>query len=261
MKLSPRNLRMLWTGGALIALLGGGRTCWATGPTYHWEELAHVKRIAVVPPFFCTEAAYKPGDEKERAYQDGLQKLNATMQKALPNFLAEQPDRFRVAPPPLTERALKALHWQPCDLFVNGGKLADGRWPVPDPERIATLAKRLRVDAIVVGSMRDPASIGHGLRIHHNPWSLNPLNWGFQRITPHVLSPRVQAFLITDGGTIAWKDEQMADHPRTSHPNARNLLVDWEEATEQVAQQLADSLLRLPPPGKEFGGAQSARRP
>jgi hypothetical protein len=62
----------------------------------------------------------------------------------------------------------------------------------------------------------------------------------------------VKAYLITRQGTIAWQDEAMADHPRTKQRTTRTLLIDWQEATEEVAQQLADSLMRLPPPGREF---------
>jgi hypothetical protein len=42
----------------------------------------------------------------------------------------------------------------------------------------------------------------------------------------------------------------MADNPRTKPSTPRTMLVDWREATEQVAGQLADSLLRMPPPDR-----------
>ncbi|HZO88163.1 MAG TPA: hypothetical protein VFB38_07460 [Chthonomonadaceae bacterium] len=234
--------------GGVLALSGMAR---AADTVYRWEALQKVRRIAVVPPFFCTETPPpKLADGKDHPYQSTLQSLTQVMRTTLPVLLSEQ-GRFRVAPLDLTDRALKALRWTPCDLFANKG-IAQGRqWPAPDLKRIVLLAKRLKVDAVFVGTMREPASIGEGMQFHHEAWDPNPLNWGLERIHAHVVSPRVQAFLITRDGVIAWTDEQMAEHPRTRQRTTRTLLVDWQEATQQVAQQLADSLLRLPPPERE----------
>src|SRR5262249_49399223 len=154
------------------------------------------------------------------------------------------------APPALVERTLRALHWTQCDLFLDKAALK-GNWPTPDMKRLTLLAKRLNVSAIFIGTMRDPADIKDGFRLHPELASANLVKLSLKHYRAHVLSPRVQAFLVTRDGKTAWQDEQMADHPRTRPNTLRTLRVDWQEATEQVAQQLADSLRRLPPPKKD----------
>jgi hypothetical protein len=245
-------MRVIFKSMTVLGVIGGALLCGAAAHALDakrdWMTLESVRRIAIISPFFCTETlTRKPADAEGKAYQSDLRALEATMRKSLPRSLAE-PGRYRIAPPALTARALRALHWTPRDLFAANGVARKGDWPAPDLQRIAKVAQRLNVDAIFLGTMREPASIGDGLRFHHDNWNPNPLNWGFQRIRPHVLSPRVRAFLVTRNGTVVWQDEQMADHPRTKQRTERTLLLDWQEATAQVAQQLADSLYRLPPP-------------
>ncbi len=240
----------------LLAIAAGGllassKAAQAVDPKYNWPALQQVHRIGVIIPYFCTSTPdSKPANAQDRAYQQGLNALETSMRKALSRCLAEG-DRFRVMPLPMMDRVLRRLHLMPRNLFLQSGLAQGKQWPAPDVKRIAALAKRLNVDAIFVGSMREPASIGDSMQFHHEAWNPNPLAWNLQRIRPHVVSPRVQAFLITKQSVIAWQDEEMADHPRTKQRTARTLLIDWQEATEEVAQQLADSLLRLPPPGLE----------
>lgn len=244
----------------LLGVIGSALLCGAMASALDakrdWTTLESVRRIAIISPFFCTETlTRKPADTEDRAYQSDLRSLEKTLRRSLPRSLAE-PGRYRIAPPALTARVLRVLHWQPCDLFADNGVARKGDWPAPDLRRIAKVAQRLNVDAIFIGTMREPASIGDGLRFHHETWNPNPLNWGFQRIRSHVLSPRVRAFLVTRNGAIVWQDEQMADHPRTKERTERTLLLDWQEATTQVAQQLADSLYRLPPPDLDRTASQ-----
>jgi hypothetical protein len=231
-----------------VGLLSGASAARAADPKYEWMALRQVRRIAIVSPYFCSDALRdKPTDLQSRAYQKEMQTLTDTLRRTLPHCLAEQ-NRFQIAPVETTERTLRNLRWSPRDLFYYGGRCEERQWPAPDRKRIATLAKRLKVDALFVGAMHEPASVGDSVQLHHGIGDPNPLDWKLQRIRPHVLSPRVQAFLVTQQGVLAWQDEQVADHPRTKQHTTRTLLIDWQEATEQVAQQLADSLLRLPPP-------------
>ena len=175
-----------------------------------------------------------------------LQTLTATLQTALPESIAAG-RTYQVIPEGDVQAALRKLRWQSRDLFQLRGKPAQGKFPAPDLKHIQKLAQLLHVDGVIVSTMREPASVGDGLRLPYELWMVNPFDLGVRRRTAHVLSPRVQAFLITAEGKTAWQDEQAADHPRSTPRTLNTLLVDWQEATEQVAQQLADSLNRLPP--------------
>ncbi len=175
-----------------------------------------------------------------------LQTLTATLKTALPESIAAG-RTYQVIPDGDVQAALRKLRWQSRDLFALQGKPTQGKFPPPDTKHIQKLAQLLHVDGVIVSAMREPASVGDGLRLPYELWMVNPFDFGVRRRTAHVLSPRVQAFLITADGKTAWQDEQAADHPRTTPRTLNTLLVDWQEATEQVAQQLADSLNRLPP--------------
>ena len=175
-----------------------------------------------------------------------LQTLTATLQTALPESIAAG-RTYQVLPDGDVQAALRQLRWQSRDLFQFQGKPTQGKFPAPDLKHIQKFAQLLHVDGVLVSAMREPASVGDGLRLPYELWMVNPFDLGVRRRTAHVLSPRVQAFLITAEGKTAWQDEQAADHPRSTPRTLNTLLVDWQEATEQVAQQLADSLNRLPP--------------
>lgn len=215
----------------------------AAKPALDRAALAGVKRIAVVTPFFCTQTLLRePKNEAQETYCDTLRMLETTIQERLPVSLAEL-GRFRVAPPALTARALRALGWNVQDLYEEEASLY-GPWPRLDAARAAKLAKKLKVDAVLVAAMREPASTREGYQIRRNQFDLNPLNFSFQRYPNHVVSPRVQAFLVQSNGKIIWRDEQMAEHPRTKPSTMKTLCVDWQEATLHVAQKLTDNLIR-----------------
>ena len=175
-----------------------------------------------------------------------LQTLTETLRAALPESIGNG-HTYQVIPETDVQTGLRKLRWQTRDLFQGRGLPAKSKFPDPDIKHIQKLAQILHVDGVVVASMREPASIGDGLRLPYELWLVNPFNLSTRRVRAHVLSPRVQAFLITSQGVTAWQDEQAADHPRATPRTLKTLLIDWEEATEQVAQQLADSLHRQPP--------------
>jgi hypothetical protein len=201
------------------------------------------KRVAPVPTHVPPATNMSTPASTEAFYRDALKSLTEVMGTSLPDRLTEG-GRFTVVPAKFVQQALRGLHWQARDLFLPSGS-GNAKFPTPDTERLQQLARKLHVDAVFVGTMREPASIGDGLRLPFEMWRINPLDLGIKRTRAHVLSPRVRAFLVTAQGGIAWEDEQMADHPRTTPHTTRTLLVDWQEATEQVAQQLADSLHAL----------------
>lgn len=205
--------------------------------------LTRVARIAIVTPFFCTDTLKREAkNNDQQAYRETLRLLESTFQKRLPRSLGES-QQFRVAPPELVDRKLRALGWMPQDLYEDEAALQRG-WPQPVPKRAATLAKVLNVDAVFLAVMRDPASVKEGFRLHRQAWNINPFNLQLRRYPNHVTSPVVRAFLYDAKGDILWQDQQMADHPRTKPHTARTLRADWQEATLQVAQQLTDNLMR-----------------
>lgn len=235
------------------------RALMAAEPMPDRAALKKVKRIAVVAPFFCTDTLLRePQSEARKTYCESLQTLERTIQKRLPVSLAEL-GRFRVAPPDLTTRSLRALGWNPRDLYEEEAALF-GAWPRLDTERAAKLAKKLRVDAVLAAAMREPASTKEGYQIARNTWDFNPLSIRFQRYPNHVVSPRVQAFLVNAEGKVLWQDEQMAVQPRTKPHTAKTLCVDWQEATLLVTQHLTENLIReageFKPEKKQIAGSR-----
>ena len=87
------------------------------------------------------------------------------------------------------------------------------------------------------------------LQLNHQTWNINPFNIGLRHIKSHVISPRIQAVLINRKGVIVWRDDQLANHPRTKPATLRNLRADWLDATDEAASLLVDSL-EQPAPAK-----------
>lgn len=218
---------------------------------HDWDILKRVRRIAIITPYFDAEAlSRKPQDEKEKTYQANLRDVKKTFQEALPKCLAGS-EQFQVTSAAEVNRALAALHWKPGDLFRKPQAKAKSPWPTPDLVRAAKLAQRLKVDAVFLSAMREPSSIKEGFHFHHETWNANPLNWSLRHVSAHINSPNVQATFITKNAQVAWQDAQMASCPRTKPATMRTLQADLHDATVAVAQQLTDSLLRLPPPDKQ----------
>jgi hypothetical protein len=240
---------VLASAAVALAVLAAPRSALA-GAMYNWSRLSGVEKIGYVNPYFAgPEPKEEPLGDSDRPYAEKLRRLRLTLQKAFVQRLRGQ-KRFVAVPQARVERELHRLHWTAADLFADRGMVRGKGRPRPDTARIAWLAQRIGVDALVVGVMYHPASIGEGPKLHHEIWSTNPLNLSVRRVRAHVISPRVQSFLVTTEGITVWRDEQMADHPRSGPRTPRTLLADWIEATAQVANQLADSLLRMPPPGR-----------
>jgi hypothetical protein len=234
-----------------IALSGWARA----DAKYDWARLSGVQKVGYVNPYFVPnvrgqDSGLSGAEEiKRREHESILRTLRLTLQKSFIERMATQA-RFVIVPQAVIERELHKLHWGAADLFENKGIVKGKAWPEPDKAHIAIIANRIGVDALIIGCLREPASIGEGPRLHHEVWNANPLNITVKRMRAHVISPRVQAYMVTKEGWVVWKDEQMADHPRTNPRTSRTLIIDWTEVTSQVACQIADSLLRMPPPGR-----------
>ena len=207
----------------------------------NWKSLNETKKIAAIPFFFCEKVSLI---QSEKATRNELEGLETALYWAMSVRLQER-KRFKIYP---AQRLLKILRIQKTnayDFFKNSGTSTGKVWDRPQISKLKALAKILNVDAILVGEMHRPASIGEGAAMSHGV--VNPLNMSMKRIHAHVISPRVQAYLVSKTGAILWSEEQLADHPRSSPRTAKSLKLDLQEATEQVASQLTDSLQRLPP--------------
>jgi hypothetical protein len=236
--------------------------------TYDWPTLQKIRRIAVVPPFFYARPESGKPDEEHAEFRSQMRALSATVAVAAQRDLAEG-DRFQLVSPDAVRQALRALRWRANDLFTglpswethgrpSAAKtfmknVAPGKepWPQPNAARIARLARKLDVDGVVVGTMREPISVGAGILIRHDENIPNPINLSVRRMRDHVDSPRIHAALIARSGSLAWSDDLMAGHPRTKRRTMKTLALDWQEATQEVVQLMADSLFRLPPPEKK----------
>ena len=207
----------------------------------NWKALNETKIIAVIPFFFCEKSSLTQSDKAKRTELEGLE---TALYWAVSVRLQER-KRFKVFPAQRLLKILKSQKTNASDFFANSGKSNSKAWDRPQISKLKTLAKNLNVDAILVGEMHEPASIGDSAAMSHS--AINPLDMNVKRIHPHVISPRVQGYLVSIDGTIIWSDEQLADHPRSSPRTVKTLKLDLQEATEQVATQLMDSLQRLPP--------------
>jgi hypothetical protein len=254
-------------GCAALALLVTAPRPVGSETTYAWPILQKIRRIAVVSPFFYARP-YAPSNEERDEFIRQAPALAAVVARTTQRDLAED-NRFVLVPPEAVRRALRELHWTDRDLFTGfpgpsararrsgigamQHNIAPGKepWPAPNLARIARLASKLGVDGVVVGTMREPISVGAGIVVRHDDYSLNPINVGMRRVRDHVDSPRIHAALVSRSGEIAWSDDLLAEHPRTKRRTSKTLAIDWQEATQEVVQLMADSLLRLPPPEQQ----------
>ena len=218
----------------------------------NWASLAKIKKIAIVPAFFCEELRREANDGARRM---DLHQLEEAMNRAIYTRLKEQV-RYRIYPSEHLLKVMKTLEISPSDLLMKADESKKETWAKPRIFRLKQLAKALNVDAIFVGQMHPPSSIGDSAAMSHG--IVNPLQIGIKRIRPHVVSPRIQGYLVAQNGDIVWKDEQMSDHPRTSPKTMKTLMLDWREATDQAACQLTDSLLRLPPMNAKSSGKSAS---
>src|SRR5579871_5891508 len=108
-------------------------------------QLAGVKRVAVIPPFFGTDTLSKgrpqgePNDSKPAASGAAanketsltyLRKLQAHVDEALPQQLAQRTP-FTVIPAVETAQALKDLKLTPEKLFENDGMMQGSHFALP----------------------------------------------------------------------------------------------------------------------------------
>ena len=207
----------------------------------NWKSLNETKKIAVIPFFFCEKASRVQSDKAKRS---GVEGLETTLHRAM-SFRLQERKRFKIYPAQRLLKILRSQKTNASDFFANSGKSTGKTWDRPQISKLKALAKSLNVDAILVGEMHQSASIGDSVAMSHSV--INPLDMSVKRVHHHVISPRVQAYLVSKTGAILWSEEQLADHPRSSPRTVKSLKLDLQEATEQVASQLTDSLQRLPP--------------
>ncbi len=221
---------------------------WSKG-NHDWARLASIHRIAVIPFFYGGHDLDKLAAEakgKTKRKLDLLLEVEQTIHDFLPKQLRAD-SNFKVTPEASVDRELAALKLINRNVFFWDGKPKRKGWPVPDIDVIRTLCRRLHVDALLVGAMKDPITTGSKVNIV--PAYPIPLGFGFEYDPAHVISPHVWAYLITSDGHQAWRDQTAAYHPRINDKAStqRSLLLDWREASELMCQNLIDSITQLPP--------------
>ncbi len=235
----------VWT----VLLLNTSLVIAASDKSIHdWSSCKNIHTIVVLPVVICTGALSQPAhEESTRDYQKNLRLLLQRFDTAFANRLQENP-QFKLT---LMNKVMSAKQKSEFRNVVGYKQLSGKQssdWPSPDLSTAMNLAKLLKADAVLISALREPASIGEGLQLNHQTWNINPFNIGLRHIKPHVVSPRVQAILISRAGNIVWRDEELANHPRTKPSTARNLHADWLDSTDEVASLLADSLEQKAPP-------------
>lgn len=229
-------------------------------------QLATVKRLVVVPPFFGTEtldkvfgadrmkperktekkqeatppsAPQKPAaiDPKLRQYADYLQKLEAYAAQQLPKRVATRTP-FEVVPAEELAKALEELELTPAKLFLNNGRIAKGKFAAPNLEAVRKLTARLGAEALLLGTMDEPRRTSGG-------YYFDPLV-GLNYDTPHVRSKAGYYLLLADGTEIHHAFIE-ALQPVTRLGSREFVLEDWKEAEALVIEDLLDELTRYTP--------------
>lgn len=204
---------------------------------YDTLALEKVKKIALLKPV----PSGKPLTDTEDKNLQSM--LCLQLHKALTKRLGEH-SRFKLVPDGLSSKHLAKLSWTEKDFLTSTRSSRKKQSLVPEPIRISMLASRLNVDAVLVYHVSESDNIGDSVGLHRSKGDLNPLNLKVERLRPHVVSPKVTAYLVNRKGETVWSDTQVAFRPRTNKKTPQSLVADLTEVTLQVAGQVSDSLHR-----------------
>ena len=221
------------------------------------EQLARVKRIAVLPLFFGSETLReaklnapklatkqdKPdkSDKNERqefqysleTFRAHLKKMEARANERLPERIAER-TAFKVIPAKEQAEALKSAEILPYELFQNDGLMKGTKFPLPDTDTIKKLAKSLKADALLIGIMEEPRRENGGL------------SFPFSFTIPHV-SSRIIYYVFLPDGTESFRYTIDAARPLSRIGTRDYSLVDWYETVDQNIENLLDEFVRYTP--------------
>ncbi len=219
------------------------------------EQLAKVKRIAVLPLFFgsdtlrdkksaAAKVIAKP-DKKEKPenapsleeFRAQLRKMEARANERLPERVKERTP-YLLIPEKEQQEAFKAAELHPFDLFENAGVMKGIKFALPNIDAIKKLTKSLKADALLLGTMEEP---------RRSNGSASLLSY----TAPHVGS-RIIYYLFLPDGTDVFHYTMDVVRPLsrigTRESGIRDYgMVDWLETVDQNIENFLDELARYTP--------------
>jgi len=213
-------------------------------------QLANVKRILVIPPFFGTDTLSKdhPQDEKtvsdtppnaaqnKAKYLADLRKLQTHAAEALPQRVADRTP-YTVVPAAEVTQAMKDLKLTPEKLFQNNGRMQGTHFALPDLDAVRQLAARVHADAVLLGTLDEPRRTNG-----HYYLDFGGVNYE----SSHVRS-KAGFFVLLADGTEVLHDYLEVMHPLTRIGEREYLLADWTESEDLLIENFMDELTRYTP--------------
>lgn len=210
-------------------------------------QLANVRRIIVMPPFFGTEILSKAEadakaenarpNEKLQKYAELLRKVESHAKTQLPERIRARTG-FQVVPAEEVTEALKELKLTPEQMYQNGGRLRGTKFPPPDPQAIRRLATNLHADAVLLGVMDEPRrSTGKYYYDFLTGINYSPAN---------TRGKAAYSIFLADGTEILTHPVE-ALHPLSRIGDREYLLADWSETEDLVIENFLDELTRYTP--------------
>lgn len=229
-------------------------------------QLAHVRRIVVIPPFFGTDTIARatpppgatsahtdtnepesrpkangaralaagdprrPVDPKLTRYAEQLLKLQDAARAYLPQRLTKRAG-FDVVPPEETASALRALGLTPEKMFMDDGRVRNTRFPLPLPDAIRKVSEALRADAVVLGVLDEP-------RRASGKYMYDPL-YGFS-YEPGFAEAHAGFYLMLPEGTEALHGYMRVRNPTSRAGRREFVLADWTDAQDLMIENLMD---------------------
>jgi hypothetical protein len=220
------------------------------------EQLAKVKRLAVLPLFFGSETLReaKPNapklatkqdkpeksDKEKQEYEQNLEafrahlrKMEARANERLPERIVERTG-FKVVPEKEQAQALETAELKPYQLFQNDGIMKGIKFPLPDTEAIKKLAKSLKADALLLGIMEEPRRDTGGQGSF------------FSFRIPHV-SARIIYYVFLPDGTESFRYTIDVARPLSRIGTRDYSLVDWYETVDHNVENFLDEFVRYTP--------------
>ena len=209
-------------------------------------QLAPVKRIVVLAPFFGTdmlmkaEAPPKPGEKPNpqmTQYVGYLKKIEVHVREWLPERVKVRTP-FEVVSTEELGAALKDLKLTPEKLFQNNGRMRGSRFAAPDAAAVRQVASRLHADAVLLGTLDEP-------RRSNGKYTFDVLA-GIGYDSPNVRCKAGYYLLLADATEVLFNPIEVL-HPLTSLGKRDFVLADWLETEEQVIENFMDELTRYTP--------------
>lgn len=236
--------------GAMLLLLTAAQADADKQGDLRREQLAKIKRVAIVPLFFGSDtlrekktAPVKPAAKSDRnAVEDApapeefrrlLVKMEARAAERLPERLAARTS-FALASEEEIAAALKSADMTPFVLFQNQGMMKGTKFVLPETDAVKKFAKSLKADALLLGIMEEPRRNVGGMS-------------GFFSSTPAHVSSRIIYYVLLPDGTDVFHYTIEAVRPLSRTRTRDYTLTDWMETVDQNIESFLDEFARYAP--------------